>query len=51
MATTDASDSRWFVDTNIVATMLTYGFSTLLTHNTADFVRFASLIRIMPLTP
>ena len=36
-------------DANIVATMLTYGVSTLLTHNTADFVRFNSLIRIVPL--
>ena len=37
-------------DANIVATMLTYGVSTLLTHNTADFARFASLIQIVPLT-
>ena len=38
-------------DANIVATMLTYGISTLLTHNTGDFARFAALIRIMPLIP
>jgi predicted nucleic acid-binding protein len=38
-------------DANIVATMLTYGISTLLTHNTADFDRFAALIRIVPLMP
>jgi predicted nucleic acid-binding protein len=36
-------------DANIVATMLTHGVSTLLTHNVADFSRFASLIRIKPL--
>jgi predicted nucleic acid-binding protein len=36
-------------DANIVATMLTHGVSTLLTHNTGDFARFASLIRIVPL--
>jgi predicted nucleic acid-binding protein len=36
-------------DANIVATMLTHGVTTLLTHNTADFVRFASLIRVVPL--
>jgi predicted nucleic acid-binding protein len=38
-------------DANIVATMLTYGVSTLLTHNIVDFARFAALIRIMPLMP
>jgi predicted nucleic acid-binding protein len=36
-------------DTNIVATMLTYGISHLLTHNTSDFVRFAHLVTIVPL--
>jgi predicted nucleic acid-binding protein len=36
-------------DANIVATMLTHGVSTLLTHNTADFIRFAAMIRVMPL--
>jgi predicted nucleic acid-binding protein len=36
-------------DANIVATMLTYGIPTLLTHNTADFARFAALIQIVPL--
>ncbi len=38
-------------DANIVATMLTYGVSTLLTHNITDFSRFAALIRIAPLLP
>jgi hypothetical protein len=38
-------------DANIVATMLTYGVSTLLTHNIADFSGFAASIRIMPLIP
>jgi predicted nucleic acid-binding protein len=38
-------------DANIVATMLTYGVTTLLTHNTADFTRFASLVHVVPLLP
>ena len=36
-------------DTNIVATMLAYNVSYLLTHNTADFARFAHLITVLPL--
>lgn len=36
-------------DANIVATMQTYGISHLLTHNTADFKRFAGLITVLPL--
>jgi predicted nucleic acid-binding protein len=36
-------------DTNIVATMQAYGISHLLTHNTADFTRFATLITVIPL--
>ena len=36
-------------DTNIVATMQAYGVTHLLTHNVADFQRFAHLITIMPL--
>jgi predicted nucleic acid-binding protein len=38
-------------DANIVATMLTHGVSTLLTHNIVDFARFATLIQIVPLIP
>lgn len=33
-------------DTNIVATMLVYGISCLLTHNVDDFKRFENLITI-----
>lgn len=33
-------------DTNIVATMLTYGIPCLLTHNVKDFERFGGLITI-----
>ena len=33
-------------DANIVATMLTHNISRLLTHNTADFARFASFITV-----
>jgi len=36
-------------DANIVATMLTHGVTTLLTHNVVDFQRFGSLITIMSL--
>lgn len=36
-------------DTNIVATMQVHGLSHLLTHNTADFARFAHLITVVPL--
>lgn len=36
-------------DANIVATMQAYNISYLLTHNTADFDRFAGLITILPL--
>ncbi len=38
-------------DANIVATMQAHGITKLLTHNTADFARFASLITILPLVP
>ena len=38
-------------DANIVATMVTYGIRSLLTHNTGDFARFAHLITIVPLVP
>jgi predicted nucleic acid-binding protein len=36
-------------DANIVATMLAYNIPKLLTHNVADFTRFASWITVMPL--
>ncbi len=36
-------------DANIVATMQVYGIRHLLTHNTADFARFAHLITVVPL--
>ena len=38
-------------DANIVATMQAHGLRRLLTHNTADFARFGSLIQIEPLVP
>lgn len=38
-------------DANIVATMLTYSIPKLLTHNVADFTRFAALISVIPLVP
>lgn len=36
-------------DANIVATMLAHGVPNLLTHNTADFMRYSGLITILPL--
>ena len=38
-------------DANIVATMQAHGIRRLLTHNTADFARFAGLITVVPLVP
>ncbi len=36
-------------DANIVATMLAYGISHLLTHNVKDFNRYAGMITVIPL--
>ena len=36
-------------DANIVATMLVYGISQLLTNNVDDFNRFSELINVLPL--
>lgn len=38
-------------DANIVATMLAYGVPSVLTHNTADFKRFNSVIEIEGIEP
>jgi predicted nucleic acid-binding protein len=38
-------------DSNIVATMLAHGIPRLLTHNVADFNRFAGRITVEPLVP
>ena len=38
-------------DANIVATIQAYGIPKLLTHNTADFARFASVVTVLPLVP
>lgn len=40
---------RQIHDANIVATMLTYGITHLLTNNPAHFARFAEVITIVPL--
>jgi predicted nucleic acid-binding protein len=40
---------RQVYDGNIVATMQVYGITHLLTHNVADFTRFAGLITVIPL--
>jgi predicted nucleic acid-binding protein len=36
-------------DANIVATMLVYQVSTVLTHNVEDFDRFAGVVTVLPL--
>jgi predicted nucleic acid-binding protein len=36
-------------DANIVATMQAYGLVRLLTHNTADFIRYNAFVSILPL--
>jgi predicted nucleic acid-binding protein len=36
-------------DANIVATMLTYGVTHLLTHNGADFARFSAFVEVIGL--
>ena len=38
-------------DANLVATMQAHGISRLLTHNVADFKRFAAYITVIPLIP
>lgn len=37
-------------DANIVATMLTYGITHLLTHNVTDFTRFSQFVTVVSLT-
>lgn len=44
-----AVGGRQVHDANIVATMQVYGVNELLTHNTADFDRFSSVITVLPL--
>ena len=41
--------SRQVHDTNIVATMITYGIRRILTNNPADFAPYATAITIIPL--
>ncbi len=36
-------------DANIVAAMCVHGLHDILTHNTADFVRFSPLVAVHPL--
>jgi predicted nucleic acid-binding protein len=38
-------------DANIVATMLRYNLSHLLTNNTSDFARYSDRITVLPMTP
>jgi predicted nucleic acid-binding protein len=38
-------------DANIVATLRVHGLRDLLTHNTADFKRYSSLVTVHPLVP
>ena len=43
------SGGKQIHDANIVATMQAHGIRQLLTHNTADFARFSSVIMVIPL--
>ena len=43
------SGGKQIHDANIVATMRAHGVRQLLTHNIADFARFASAINVVPL--
>jgi predicted nucleic acid-binding protein len=51
LALLDQNLSRQIHDTNIVATMLTYGIQRILTNNPDDFAPYQSMITIVPLTP
>lgn len=51
LVTTVAVGGKQVHDANIVATMRAHGVSRLLTHNVADFNRFASVITVVPLVP
>jgi predicted nucleic acid-binding protein len=51
LLTTVPVAGRQVHDANIVATMLAHGVPKLLTHNTADFARFAAVITVVPLVP
>lgn len=42
---------RQVYDANIAATMIVHGIPAILTHNVADFARFASWITVIPLIP
>lgn len=44
------ASGRQVHDANIVATMTVHGIKRLLTHNVSDFIRFADVIEIIPLT-
>ena len=46
---TTSAIGRQIYDANIVATMQAYGVKHLLTHNVADFARFAGVITVIPL--
>jgi hypothetical protein len=51
LLTTIPAAGKQIHDTNIVATMLAHGIPRLLTHNVADFNRFAGHITFEPLVP
>jgi predicted nucleic acid-binding protein len=46
-----ACGGRQVYDANIVATMLAHGIPNVLTHNIADFKRFAGHVTVLPLIP
>jgi predicted nucleic acid-binding protein len=51
LLTTIPAAGKQVHDANIIATMLAHGIPRLLTHNVADFNRFAGHITVEPLVP
>ena len=51
LLTTITINGKQVHDANIVATMQAHGIPKLLTHNTTDFARYASIITVVPLVP
>ena len=51
LLTTVAVGGKQVHDAKIVATMRAHGVTRLLTHNVADFTRFAAVVAVEPLVP
>ncbi len=49
LLSTIPTGGRQVHDANIIATMQAHGLRRLLTHNTADFARFAAMVHVLPI--